>query len=192
MPDDQAAARVATRAITRGPTHHWFGYYDKLEFDPTGRYVLGMAVGFEGRSPGPGDAVAVGMVDLAEGDRWIELGASRAWCWQQGCMLQWRPGSRTEVLWNDRAGDHFVCHMLDVETGERRTLPFPIYAVSPDGRWAVAPDFRRINHARPGYGYAGPADPERDVLAPAGSGIWRFDLETVSYTHLTLPTILLV
>ena len=67
------------RAITRGPKHHWFSYYDKLEFDPTRRHVLGMAVGFEGRSPGPGDAVAVGMVDLAEGDRWIELGESRAW-----------------------------------------------------------------------------------------------------------------
>ena len=23
------------RQITRGPKHHWFGYYDKLEFDPT-------------------------------------------------------------------------------------------------------------------------------------------------------------
>ena len=32
------------RAITRGPTHHWFGYYDKLEFDPSSRYVLGNAV----------------------------------------------------------------------------------------------------------------------------------------------------
>ena len=33
------------RTITRGPKHHWFGYYDKLQFDPTSRYVLGMAGG---------------------------------------------------------------------------------------------------------------------------------------------------
>ena len=26
------------RAITRGPKRHWFGYYDKLQFDPGGRY----------------------------------------------------------------------------------------------------------------------------------------------------------
>ena len=39
---------VTVRAITRGPKFHWFGYYDKLQFDPTGRYVLGMEVGFEG------------------------------------------------------------------------------------------------------------------------------------------------
>ena len=31
---------VPTRAITRGPRNHWFGYYDKREFDPTNRYVL--------------------------------------------------------------------------------------------------------------------------------------------------------
>lgn len=24
-------------AITRGPKFHWFGYYDKLQFDPSGR-----------------------------------------------------------------------------------------------------------------------------------------------------------
>src|SRR5262245_46768863 len=85
------------RTITRGPKHHWFGYYDKLEFDPTGRYVLGMEVDFEHRSPKPDDRITIGMVDLHDQDRWIELGHSTAWCWQQGCMLQWVPGSRTKV-----------------------------------------------------------------------------------------------
>ena len=27
------------RTITHGPSHHWFGYYDKLEFDPSKRRV---------------------------------------------------------------------------------------------------------------------------------------------------------
>ena len=39
------------RAITKGPGFHWFGYYDKLQFDPTGRFVLGMEVDFEHRRP---------------------------------------------------------------------------------------------------------------------------------------------
>jgi hypothetical protein len=166
------------RAITRGPKHHWFGYYDKREFDPTGRYVLGNEVDFEHRSPRPDDAIAVGMVDLRDGDRWIELGTSRAWCWQQGCMLQWLPGSSTEVIWNDRQDGRFVCHILDVATRSRRTLPAPIYAISPDGRWAIAPDFRRLQDVRPGYGYAGIADPGRDDPAPDGAGLWRIDLAT--------------
>jgi hypothetical protein len=170
------------RAITRGPRFHWFGYYDKLEFDPTGRYVLGMEVDFEHRSPTRDDLIKVGMVDLQQNDKWIELGESRAWCWQQGCMLQWRPGSRTEVLWNDRrvssGRGRYVCHILDVKTGKRRTLPHPVYALSPDGRWAVSPDFRRVNDMRPGYGYAGLPDPYENELAPRESGIFRIDLET--------------
>jgi hypothetical protein len=170
--------QVPARAITHGPRHHWFGYYDKLQFDPSARYVLGMEVDFEHRSPTAEDAIAIGMVDMAENDRWIALGASRAWCWQQGCMLQWRPGSEREVLWNDREGDHFVTRILDVGTGEMRTLPHPFYTVSPDGRTAVAPDFRRINDMRPGYGYAGPPDPHAGERAPRDSGIWRLDLES--------------
>jgi hypothetical protein len=166
------------RQITRGPKFHWFSYYDKLQFDPACRYALGMEVDFEHRSPKPDDVIKVGMVDLEDGDRWIELGETRAWCWQQGCMLQWRPGSKTEVLWNDRQDDRFVCHILDVTTRRKRTIPHPIYTVSPDGRWAVAPDFRRVNEMRPGYGYTGLPDPNSDVLAPADSGIFRVDLDT--------------
>ena len=117
------------------------------------------------------------MVDLQDNDRWIELGQSRAWNWQQGCMLQWRPGSPTEIMWNDRQGDKFVCHILDVRTRKKRTVPFPIYTVSPNGRTAVAPDFRRIQDMRPGYGYAGLPDPYKNELTTKDSGIFRIDLE---------------
>jgi len=166
------------RAITRGPKFHWFGYYDKLEFDPTCRYVLGMEIDFEHRSPKPDDVIKVGMVDLKDNDRWIELGETRAWCWQQGCMFQWRPGSKSEVLWNDRQGDRFVCHILDVKTRKKRTIPHPVYTVSADGKTACAPDFGRVQDTRPGYGYVGLPDLHKDELAPKDSGIFRVDLET--------------
>ena len=166
------------RALTRGPRFHWRGYYDKQLFDPTNRFVLAHQVDFEHRSPTPDDVVRVGMIDLQDGDRWTELGASRAWNWQQGCMLQWIPGTTGEVAWNDREGDRFVCHILDVKSGRQRTLPHPFYCLSPDGRWAAAPDFRRLNDTRPGYGYAGLPDPNADQLAPDDAGLWRMDLQT--------------
>lgn len=166
------------RAITRGPAFHWFGYYDKLQFDRTGRYALGMAVDFEHRNPRPEDVIRVGMVDLQDGDRWTELGTSRAWCWQQGCHLQWRPGSDREILWNDRQGDRFVAVVLDVKSGRTRTLPRPVDNLSPDGRWALSVDFARILAFRAGYGYAGIPDPNREVAAPADSGVWRMDLDS--------------
>jgi len=166
------------RQITRGPKYHWFAYYDKPEFDPTCRYVLGMETNFGFRRPTADDTIRIGMVDLKDNDRWIELGQSSAWCWQQGCMLQWCPRSASEILWNDREGDHYVCRFLDVKSGAKRTIPHPVYSVSPDGRWAVAPDFRRVHDCRPGYGYEGLSDPCADQLAPKDSGIFRIDLQT--------------
>jgi hypothetical protein len=176
--DNNRRSLPPVRQITQGPKFHWFGYYDKLEFDPTCRFVLGMQTEFEHRSPKPEDEIRVGMVDLQDGDKWIELGTTTAWCWQQGCMLQWRPESKNEILWNDRRQDRFVCHILNVETRQRRTIPHPVYTVSPDGRWAVAPDFRRVNEMRPGYGYCGLPDPNSDVMAPEDSGIFLVDLDT--------------
>jgi hypothetical protein len=168
--------RFPTRFITTGPRHHWFGYYDKLQFDPKSRYVLGMEVPFEHRSPKADDVIQIGMVDLHDNDRWIGLGESRAWNWQQGCMLQWVPGTESTVLWNDRDGDRFVCRILDVKTNAARTIPHPVYCVSPDGKSGVTPDFRRIADVRPGYGYTGLPDPFGADFAPAETGIFHVDM----------------
>ncbi len=171
-------ASVPVRVITSPPGFHWFGYYDKHQFGAGGRCVLGMETDFEHRSPTADDEIRLGVIDLSDGDRWEEIGRSRAWCWQQGCMLQWVPGSRSLVAWNDRESDRYVCRLLDLATGERRTIGTPIYSLSPDGTFAVTPDFRRINDMRPGYGYAGLADPRADDPAPRDSGVWRVDLAT--------------
>lgn len=173
---DTQSSFPPTRVITRGPRHHWFGYYDKLQFDPSSRFVLGMSVPFEHRSPQPDDSITIGMVDLEDQDRWIDLGDSRAWKWQQGCMLQWLPGSQSEILWNDRVDGRFVCRILNVETRAGRTIPHPVYSVSPDGKSAVTPDFARIADVRPGYGYAGIPDAHADDNAPDDTGIFHIDL----------------
>ena len=166
------------RPITRGPGFHWFGYYDKLQFSPDNRFVLSNKVQFEHRSPTADDEIEVGMIDLQEKDRWIPLGKTRAWNWQQGCMLQWIPGTASKVIWNDREKDRFVSHILDVHTGDKRTLPSPIYALSPNGKEAVSCDFSRVADCRPGYGYAGIRDRFFDEMAPEGSGITHVNLET--------------
>jgi hypothetical protein len=173
-----SAGPVSIRAITRGPKFHWFGYYDKLQFDPTSRYVLGMEVDFEHRSPGPQDVIHLGVIDMKDSDRWTEIGTSRAWNWQQGCMLQWLPGSKTEVIWNDRRDGRFVSVIKNVRSGKERVLPAPIYCLSPDGRYALYPDFRRLNDCRPGYGYAGIPDPNSSTLIPDDAGIWSLDLQS--------------
>ncbi len=166
------------RQITRGPKSHWYGYYDKQQVDPSGQYVLGMEVEIPMRSPTKNDVIKIGMVDLHDNDRWIEIGESNAWGWQQGCMLQWIPGSSEEVIWNDQEDGQFVSHVMNIKTKKKRTLPRAIYALSPDGEYAVGTEFNRIQNMRPGYGYPGIPDPYADQRAPQEIGIYRMDLQT--------------
>ncbi len=164
------------KPITSGPLHHWFGYYDKFQTDPSDRYVLSMEVDFEHRTPTENDKIKIGMIDLNNNNKWTELGSSKAWNWQQGCMLQWRPGTN-EVLWNDREQGKYVCRIVNVRTMEKRTIPYPIYTLSPDGKFALSTDFERIQDCRAGYGYPGISDRNNKVLAPEDAGIYKISLD---------------
>lgn len=170
--------------LTKGPKFHWFGYYDKLQTDPEVRYVLGMQSDFEHRSPTENDSIRIGMIDLKDGNRWIDIGESLSWGWQQGCMLQWIPGSKDEIIWNDRVNGSFVCHIYNITSGKKRTLPKAIYTLSPDGKWAIGTEFSRIDNLRPGYGYTGITDPYEYIKAPGEIGIHKIDLQTGEYKLL--------
>ena len=169
---------IPVRAITKGPKFHWFGYYDKMQFNKSNTKALGMQVDFEMRSPTKDDVIKMGVIDIKSGDKWTEIGESRSWGWQQGCMLQWVPGSETKVIWNDRRGDKFVSILKDIETGAEKIIDKAIYTLSPDGKFAVGTDFARIQNYRKGYGYPGGVDPYKHQNAPKKSGLYKIDLKT--------------
>ncbi len=159
---------LPVRAVTRGPRHHFFGYYEKSPWDATGRYLLALEIEFNDRPPTAEDIAGVGLIDTANGDAWRRLGETSAWNWQQGTMLQWVPGAADrEVIYNVRAGDRFGAVIRDVFTGLRRAeaataaqagecraLPRPVYAMNPAGGSALSDNFARLAHSRSGYGYA--------------------------------------
>ena len=163
--------------ITDGKSFHWFGYYDKFQIDPTGRYALGCKPSFEHRSPTADDSLSIGIIDLQDNHRWIQIGTSKEWGWQQGCMLQWIPGSN-QVIWNDREHQNYVSRVYNMADGEIRTLPAPVYALAPNGEFAIGTEFNRIQNLRPGYGYAGIEDPYKEEKAPREIGLYKLDLTT--------------
>ncbi len=170
---------VEVRRATRGPRHHFFGYYDKCPWDSTERYLLALEVDFMDRAPRPSDVAVVGLVDLEEGCKWVPIAETRAWNWQQGCMLQWMPSApHRAIIYNDRRGGRFVSVIKDVWSGEERVLPVPIYALSPDGRLALTLNFSRLQVTRPGYGYPGVDDPTVRDPRPRNDGIYLVDLES--------------
>jgi len=180
--------------ITDGDQQHWFGYYDKWQIDITGRYALAAAVDTFFRSPRPKDMLRVGLIDLKKGNKWKEIGTSTAWGWQQGCMLQWVPGSDSEVIWNDHGANGFISRIYDTKTGKTRTLPKAVYTLSPDGSFALCIDFDRLQFFRPGYGYPAKTPVDNWPKAPDDAGVYKMDLKTgvsemiISYAQIaTLP-----
>ena len=164
--------------ITHGPKHHFFGYYDKWQWDESQRYLLTLEVDFADRSPRPTDVAQVCLIDVQDNCQLHPISKTRAWCWQQGSMLQWVPGSPRTIVHNDLIGDRFVSVFVDIDTGARRVLPRPIYTISHDGRYALSLNFARLAVTRPGYGYNGLIDQWNDELHPAEDGIYLMDLAT--------------
>jgi hypothetical protein len=169
---------LPARAVTRGPKQHYFGYYDKQQFAPTGRYLLGHECSFIGRMQREQDVAVVGLTDLEAGDHWTPLAETRAFNWQMGSMLEWLPGSRDRIIHNDRREGTFVSVIRDLDGRELRVLPRAIFALAPDGRSGLSLNFARLWDVRPETGYCGVADPWIDQPAPADDGIFRVDLQT--------------
>jgi hypothetical protein len=171
--------KLPARAVTAGPKHHWFGYYDKCPWDKTGRYLLAMENHFCDHQPTATDAITVGMVDLKNGDRFVPLDTTKAWSWQQGTMLQWLGSALDrEVIYNSIVDGVPAAIIRDVQSGKSRMLGRPIYAVSNDGNQAVTLDFARLHRLRPGYGYASYPESFADDPAPEKLGIWHVDLKS--------------
>ena len=163
--------------VTSGPRHHFFGYYEKSPWNASGQLLLAHEADFNDRPPRAADSVTVGMVNLDDNYRFIALGKTRAWNWQQGAMLQWHPANPDQWLFhNDRRNGHFLGVLRDTEGRELNTYDRPIYAVAPDGRYGYSLNFARLYTHRPGYGYAGGTDPWADDTHPRADGIHRLDL----------------
>lgn len=166
-------------AITRGPKQHFFGYYDISPWDAAEDRILGLEADFLDRIPSPDDTAIIGFSDLRQNSSFQKFAETRAWNWQQGARLQWLgPTYDRFVIYNDRSKDGFVSVILDMETGEKRTLPLPVYSVSPDGRHAVTLNFSRLFRLRDAYGYAGVPDAFADEKVPTSDGVWLLDLKT--------------
>ena len=166
------------KALTRPPLYHFFGYYGIQPWDRAESRLLCLEVGFQDRPPAAGDTATIGLVDC-DSTAYTPVADTRAWNFQQGCMLHWLPTRPDRgMIYNDRVDDRFVSVILDLETGDRRVLPRPVSAVSPDGRRAISLNFSRLHEKRPGYGYAGIPDPFRCERHPSEDGVYVMDLET--------------
>lgn len=69
------AVRITDGGTEKNPAYHGFFFYncapaDLLQFDPTGRYMLGMSVSIEGREVTATDKGEIGIIDLKNNNKW--------------------------------------------------------------------------------------------------------------------------
>ena len=165
--------------------YHAHSYYDIPVVDAAGRRILAHRTGFAERPVAPEDGIEIGLLDAEAPGTWTPLGRSRAWSWQQGPLAQWVAGGPV-CVWNDREGDRFVARRLDTRDGTLTTLPRPVYAVDPQGRFALGLNMARLDTLRPGYGYAGGSGDRLDDRCPEDCGVWRMALEGGAAPELLL------
>lgn len=157
--------------------YHSHAYYDIPVFDSESKLLTGHKVTFKERRPTPTDTIDIGYINLDGDKSWIKVGESSAWSWQQGAMSQWLPNSKT-IIWNDREKDQFVSRHHSVKTGKTETLPRPVYAVDPEGKFFLSLNMARLDYLRPGYGYAGGKGDLINKVRPKEDGLWRIDART--------------
>ena len=166
---------------------YFFGYYDLMPFDKSGKRHLTHRVDFCERLQKAGDICELGYIDL-EDNTFHKIGETLAWNFQQGALLQWFDDE--SVIYNDCRNGEYVSVIKNVNNGFERIICAPLAHLSADRKWGLSINFLRVFDFRPGYGYCNEKDPYFDVNAPEEDGIFLVDIEKntkkliINYTQL--------
>lgn len=166
--------------VDNGKEHLYASYYGINSFSADQKYATVLETDIKHRLPTENDPATLGLVDL-ESKEFIPLTTTRAWNFQQGCMAHWMPNSPDSlIIYNDLRDGKFISIIMNVHTKEEvKTIPYPISAVSPNGREAASINFARLRITRTDYGYGGEGQEARpDVRFPEDDGLFLLDLET--------------
>ncbi len=168
---------LSWQCLTPQPGHHFFGYYDRCAWNHDNTRHLCLRVGQCERLPVTGETAEIGYVGR-EGEGFVKLAETRAWCHQQGAMTLWLKHKPDAFIYNDYdvAARRLLARIFELGKGVTGSYARPIYAMSPDGRWGVSLNFSRI--PRRGYSYAdavlsGQNHPDLDA-----DGIFLVDLHS--------------
>jgi Tol biopolymer transport system component len=180
-------------SITDTNKEHLFAsYYGINSFDKSERYATVLETDIKYKLPDENEPATLGLVDLRT-KSFRPLTITRAWNFQQGCMAHWLGTSPDSlIIYNDLRNSRFVSVILNVFTGqELKVYPFPVSAVSQDGKEAISINFARLRMTRPDYGYGGNGQDTRSAVQfPEDDGLFLVNLETgqakllVSYARI--------
>lgn len=161
---------------TKGEYCEWFGYYnyDTLNHDHT--KMLCNRATFDGVKIEHGMKIDLGYYDL-ESAEWLKIGESDSFNWQQGAMMQWVYGndSREKIIYNCSENNRLVSKIYDMDSRTTSKIDWPIYGITPDGRYSISLNLERSYWCR-AYHYESVANKKYDVDVADDDGIFKIDL----------------
>jgi hypothetical protein len=159
---------------------YFFGYYDKSPLNKTNSKLLCHRVAFDGRDVEDGDLAEVGYFSFEQDTpKYVVVGTTLAWNWQQGSQLQWLgPDFGDVLIYNAIRDDKFVSIIFDTSLAKERVICSPVYSVHPSGKYALTVCYERHYWCRPGYNYQNIKEEKWDVPYHVDDGIYTVDFES--------------
>ena len=165
---------IETLFETDSQYSEWFGYYNYDVINSDATKMLCNRVDFDGRAITNTDIIELGYYDLGNGE-WHHIAVSDSFNWQQGAMLQWLPNHQDKVIFNYSDKQKFYSCIVDINTGDKKTIAYPIYCITPDGKYSISLDYERSYWCR-AYHYQPVVNEELNVQIAEGDGIFRVNL----------------
>src|SRR5476651_632901 len=171
---------TAVQITTNGKEHLFASYYGINSWSRNERYATVLETDVKFRIPTATDTAMLGLVDMLS-HKFIPIAKTTAWNLQQGCMAHWlATNPDSVVIYNDKRNGKYVSVILNVlSRKELKVIPYPIAAVSHDGKEALSINFSRLRITREDYGYAGEGqDAKGTIPYPEDDGIFLVNLQT--------------
>lgn len=168
---------VEIKPLSSGRVIHRF--FDTSPVSPSGRYVALLRMPYENKSPQPGDAAEVIVVDRNTGGEKV-VATTRGWEVQLGAHVQWGASDR-ELLFNDVDTTTWkaYCVVLNPATGKSRRLNSTVFMASNNGKKIATYNLINSVYAQVGYGVVIPRSLVRRNIGPvADDGIDITDVKT--------------
>ncbi|MFA5192484.1 MAG: hypothetical protein WC740_17395 [Verrucomicrobiia bacterium] len=154
-------------------------FFDTSPISPSGRFLALFRMPYENRTPAPGDAGDVVVIDLRSGQERV-VAQSRGWEVQVGANVQWGR-SDAELYFNDVDPETWKAFAVQFDpiSGKRRVLDGTVFMVSPDGATLLSHNLIKSSRAQPGYGVIIPGDRVGRNIGPvADDGLYVTDTRT--------------
>jgi hypothetical protein len=158
----------------------FYGFHDHTPFSSGNDKLLGCQYNpsIPLRMPLPEDELTVGFFNGKSLSTWNPVAKTTAWNWHQGCKVFW-VGQNDAIVFNDRENGMAISRLIALGSGKIIQITRALGSISPNGKWAVAYNFNRVERYMPGYGYQNLIDTqELEKQRPLHDGMYLIDMET--------------